>query len=232
MDGQTHSLLPTGINKLRIGAPGAFHRLRKEKVEMKKSIMATAAGMVLFATGGMAQVEQRSQISVQGTALITSDSTRDSATHRATESGGLLVGYSYQLNNWAGVEGNYGYTRNTQNYAGTFGQSSVRADMHELTGSFLFHFPVHVANVRPYALAGGGALIFNPVDNFANGIDRQTRGTFVYGGGVNFDVTRNFGIRAEYRGLVFKAPDFKADALNLDKVTHLAQPSVGFYFRF
>jgi len=27
-------------------------------------------------------------------------------------------------------------------------------------------------------------------------------------------------------------PDFTIDTLNLDKVTHLAQPSVGFYFRF
>jgi len=75
-------------------------------------------------------------------------------------------------------------------------------------------------------------LIFNPVDNFTNGIDRQTRGAFVYGGGFNFDVTRNFGIRTEYRGLVYKSPDFTQPALNLDKVTHLAQPSAGFYFRF
>jgi len=31
---------------------------------------------------------------------------------------------------------------------------------------------------------------------------------------------------------VYKAPDFTLNALNLDKVTHLAQPSVGIYFRF
>jgi opacity protein-like surface antigen len=199
---------------------------------MKKSILATATGLVLFATAAMAQVEQPSQITVQGTALITKDSTTDSATNRATKSGGFLVGYSYQLNNWAGVEGNYGYTRNTQNYFGTLSQSSVRADFHEVTGSFVVHIPVHIANVRPYALGGGGALIFDPVDTFANGIDRQTRGTIVYGGGVNFDVARNFGVRAEYRGLIYKAPDFKVDTLNLDKFTHLAQPSVGFFFRF
>ena len=200
---------------------------------MQKSILATATGLVLFATTAMAQVEQPSQINIQGTALITKDSTTDSATHGATQSGGLLVGYSYRFNQWAGVEGNYGYTRNTQNYFGSFGQSGIRADMHEVTGSFVFHIPVRVTHVRPYALAGGGALIFDPVGNFlANGIDRQTKGTFVYGGGFNFDVARNFGVRAEYRGLVFKAPDFTLNALNLDKVTHLAQPSVGFYFRY
>jgi outer membrane immunogenic protein len=199
---------------------------------MKRSILATVTSLVLFSTAAMAQVEQRSQITVQGTALITKDSNSGFGTHSATESGGFLVGYSYQLNNWAGVEGNYGYTRNTQNYLTFSGNSGVRADMHEVTGSFVFHIPARIAHVRPYALAGGGVLIFDPVDNFQAGIDRQTRGTFVYGGGVNYDVTRNFGVRAEYRGLVYKAPDFNLSNLNLDKFTHLAQPSVGFYFRF
>jgi len=58
---------------------------------MQKSILATA--LVLFATAAMAQVEQPSQINIQGTALITKDSSTDSATHGATQSSGLLVGY-------------------------------------------------------------------------------------------------------------------------------------------
>src|SRR5256712_10098184 len=200
---------------------------------MQKSILAATTGLVLFATAAMAQVEQPSQINIQGTALITNDSTTDSATHRATQSGGLLVGYSYQFNQWAGVEGNYGYTRNTQNYFGSFGQSGIRADLHEVTGSFVFHIPVRVAHVRPYALAGGGALIFDPVDNFlTNGIDRQTKGTIVYGGGFKLDRAGNIAVSARYRRLVLEGPDFTLNALNLDKVTHLAQPSVGFYFRY
>jgi len=104
--------------------------------------------------------------------------------------------------------------------------------MHEVTGSFVFHIPTQLARVRPYALAGGGALVFDPADNFRGNIDRQVRGAFVYGAGANFDLTRNFGVRAEYRGFVYKAPDFNVDALNVDKVTHFAQPSVGFYYRF
>src|SRR5438477_9328153 len=88
---------------------------RRRNSKMTKSVLGAATGLVLFATAAMAQVEQPSQISVQGTALITKDSTTDSATHTATRSGGLLVGYSYEFNSWAGVEGNYGYTRNTQN---------------------------------------------------------------------------------------------------------------------
>jgi opacity protein-like surface antigen len=211
---------------------------------MKRSIVsksgltglaAVVVALIIFSTAAMAQVENPSQITVQGTALITKDSTADSGfgSHQSTKSGGFLVGYSYQFNSWAGAEGNYGYTRNTQNYSGSTGQSAIQADMHQLTGSFVAHIPVHVASIRPYALAGAGALIFDPTNKFTvDGVGRQTKATFVYGGGVNFDLTRNFGVRAEYRGYVYKVPDFTLSNLNLDKVTHLAQPSVGFFFRF
>jgi opacity protein-like surface antigen len=210
-------------------------RVNKGGHHMNRSVIAAVGAFFLVATTAFAQEENRSQITVQGTGLITKDSTSDSTStsRESTKSGGLLVGYSYQFNRWAGAEGNYGYSRNMQNYFGSFGQSSVQANIHELTGSFVAHIPVNTRSVRPYALAGAGALIFDPTDRFlANGIERQTKATFVYGGGVNFDLTHNFGVRAEYRGLVFKVPDFSVNALNLDKVTHLAQPSVGFFVRF
>jgi outer membrane immunogenic protein len=208
---------------------------------MRRSNLSKSGLRVLFGTAvllgstvaAMAQVEHPSQITVQGTALIPKDTNGDAGSNSATKSGGFLVGYSYQFNRWAGAEGNYGYSRNSQNYLGSFGSSSLQSDIHEFTGAFVAHIPVHIRNVRPYGLAGAGALLFDPTDNVVvNGAGRQTKATFVYGGGVNFDVTHNFGVRAEYRGLVFKTPDFTVDALNLDKVTHLAQPSIGFFIRF
>jgi hypothetical protein len=78
-------------------------------------------------------------------------------------------------------------------------------------------------------------LIFNPTDNpggFVAGADRQTKPAFVYGGGTNIYITERFGIRAEYRGFVYKQADFGLDALNSDKYAHTAQPSVGFVIRF
>jgi opacity protein-like surface antigen len=193
-----------------------------------------AAGALLFAFGttAMAQVENPSQITIQGTGLITKDS-GDPTSHSASKSGGFLVGYSYQFNSWAGVEGNYGYTRNTQNYFGTIGATAIQSDFHEITGSFVAHVPTHLAKVRPYALGGVGALVFDPTNKYVvNGAGQQTKAAFVYGGGVNWDLARSFGIRTEYRGLLFKVPDFTLNNLNLDKTTHLAQPSVGFFFRF
>jgi opacity protein-like surface antigen len=196
-------------------------------------LAAVTVGVAISATTALAQVEQHSQINVQGTALITKDSNDQIPSHEATKSGGFLVGYSYQFSRWFGAEGNYGYTRNTQNFITLGGPASLQANFHEVTGALVAHIPVNARNVRPYVLGGGGALVFDPTEKFVvAGADRQTRGTFVYGGGANFDITKNFGVRAEYRGLVYKVPDFGLGGLNVDKFTHLAQPSIGFFVRF
>jgi hypothetical protein len=85
-----------------------------------------------------AQVERPSQISIQGTALITKSSNDQIPSNEASKSGGLLVGYSYQFSRWFGAEANYGYTRNTQNfvtfggpliYPGEFSRSNRRAGL-------------------------------------------------------------------------------------------------------
>src|SRR5262245_43780326 len=190
--------------------------------------------VVASATTAFAQeVEQRSQISIQGTALVTKNSKDQIPSNEATKSGGLLVGYSYQFSRWFGAEANYGYTRNTQNFITLGGPSSLQANFHEVTGALVAHVPVNVRGVQPYVLGGGGALVFDPTEKFfVTGAERQTRGTFVYGGGANFAITKTFGVRAEYRGLVYKVPDFGVDRLNVDKFTHLAQPSIGFFVRF
>lgn len=112
---------------------------------VRTALFSAAAAFFVFSATAMAQVEQHSQISLQGTALVTKDTNADSSplSHQTTKAGGLLVGYSYQFNSWAGAEGNYGYTQNTQNYMASVGQS-IRS-VHEITGAFVAHIPVGVA---------------------------------------------------------------------------------------
>ena len=200
-----------------------------------KSFFAVALFVAIASSGtsAFAQVEQPSQISVQGTGLFTTSINDQTPSYSATDSGGLLVGYQYQFSKWFGVEGNYGYSRNTQNYFTLGGSPSLQTDIHQTTAALVAYIPVGLRRIRPYALGGGGALVFNPTDKFVvPGAGQQTRGTFLYGGGANFDLTSHFGLRAEYRGLAYKAPDFQLSTLNADKFTHTAQPSFGFYARF
>ena len=73
-----------------------------------------ASATTVFAQGE--QPAQPSQISIQGPALVTKSSKDQIPSNDDSKTGGLLVGYSYQFSRWFGAEGNYGYTRNTQNF--------------------------------------------------------------------------------------------------------------------
>jgi opacity protein-like surface antigen len=92
-----------------------------------------------------------------------------------------------------------------------------------------------IARLQPFVLGGGGALVFDPTSNAGGtfaGATRQTRGAFVYGGGADYSIMRHVSLRAEYRGYVYKGPDFNLTSLNTDSWTHIAQPSAGVVFRF
>lgn len=184
--------------------------------------------------------EKRSEISVQGTADITKSSENLDIPHEATKSGGFLLGYRYHLNPWFAIQGDYGYTRNTQKYFDPiFGFTAIQANVQQLSGEAVITAPTS-SHVRPYALAGIGGLFFRPTnsqDNAFVGIgsntgNNQTKAAFVYGGGVDFDLSHNVAFRAEYRGLLYKIPDFQIPGLASDAFTHTAQPSVGLVWRF
>jgi hypothetical protein len=186
------------------------------------SIVAT---FFLIAEPAMAQEDLRSQVNIQVTGLIpkdsnATDSNGDPITSHSNNSAGFLAGYTFHLNRWVALEGDYGFNRNTTTYSGSFGTSGIEANVHQMTGAFLLSLPIKVPRMRPYALAGGGALRFDPTSN----LDSTTLGAL--------DMTRHFGVRGEYRGMLVKVPDFAVATLAMGTTTHLAQPSGGIYFRF
>jgi len=112
--------------------------------------------------------------------------------------------------------------------------------VHQATGGLVVNLPafrkLRELKASPYVLAGGGALVFDPTNNGGSlpGVQRQTVGVFVYGGGADFPVPniRRVALRLEYRGLVYNAPNFGLSSLDTGKVTHTAEPSAGLVFRF
>lgn len=198
-----------------------------------------AAFIFLFIASGFAQ-DFKSEVSVQGTANLPKNSDNLDIPHEATKSGGFLIGYRYHLNPWFAVQGDYGYTRDTQKYFDPFfGETDIQANIHQFTGEAVITAPPS-SRVRPYALAGIGGLFFRPTNSLNNSFigigqgsgNNQTKAAFVYGGGVDFDLTKFVALRAEYRGLLYKIPDFQIPGLATDNFTHMAQPSVGLVWRF
>ena len=198
----------------------------------RKAILSVITASLLIGVA-MAQ-EQRSEISLQGTGFYSKDSTGQGIRQQATDTGGFLIGYRYHLNRWLAAETAYGFVRNTQTYSAPLALSGIQTDVHQAAGGFVFRLPSPARlRLSPYVLAEGGALVFNPTHNtLVAGVDSQARGAFIYGAGGDFLLSKHFSLRAEYRGFVYKAPDFGLSALNTDAVTHTAQPSAGIVFRF
>jgi outer membrane immunogenic protein len=201
---------------------------------MKRSLIAGVAAFLVFTIAATAQ-EMRNEVSVQGTGFFTKGSSGQGVSQTTTKTGGFLAGYRYHFNRWFSAEGDYGFDRNTQRYFSGIGQSRVQSDVHAVTADLAVNLPFSVSKFAPYVLGGGGGLIFHPTGSrggFVPSADTQAKGALLYGGGVNYPVTQHFSFRAEYRGYVYKEPDFSIHELKTNSWTHTAQPSAGLAYRF
>lgn len=206
---------------------------------IKHTGITVVAILILLSITAVAQ-QKRSEISIQGTGFFTKDvetETFDAAfngvigtSQHATNTGGLLVGYRYNIIGWLAAEVNYGYARNTQMFQSIFTGTcflicpgppppNVEYNIHQFTGSAVTKLP-SFAKLHPYVLGGGGAFVFDPT---GFGIEVSTKGVLVYGGGAEYAITKLISLRAEYRGYVYKTP-----TLNL--WTNTAAPSAGIAF--
>jgi opacity protein-like surface antigen len=139
-----------------------------------------------------------------------------------------------------GFEGTYAYNRADQNYANVSiacpatdpSCSGIYAfvpnNAHEITGDWIVS--VKVANLRPFALAGGG-LIFNEPGSQAANTTSATKGVFVYGGGLDWGLLPHIGLRFQYRGNVYSAPALTTVFTSSGAFVHTAEPVVGIYFK-
>jgi opacity protein-like surface antigen len=202
---------------------------------IRKIVIATVFGVLVSASGAMAQEGRWQEIGVQGTGFFTKDSSGNGINQHATDVGGLLLSYRYHFNRWLAADASYGYARNTQQNFTSSGRFGVQANVHQATGALVVTPPRRIFGLNPYILGGAGALVFDPTGNaggFIAGAQSQARAAFVYGGGADYELSKHFMLRAEYRGFVYERPDFGLDALHSGATTHAAQPSAGIVFRF
>ena len=171
----------------------------------------------------------KNEVTVQALGSFLKTTTSDKVEQSATNSGGVLASYRYFFNRHSGVEANYGYTQNTQNYSLFSGSVGVPAYSHEISAAYVYRLPMK--RWTPFALAGTGGLIFDPKDMPGSG--SQARAAFIYGAGADFSLTNRVYVRAEYRGLVYNSPTFDLPALaGTGRLSHRAEPSIGFGYRF
>lgn len=189
------------------------------------------AALMLAGLIGTASAEDKykSVISFNVAGVIPGNTSSNSMDQTSTRSANVFAGYRYQLTRHHGVELTYGRTRNTQYYTI---DNIAASKVHELTATYVYSLPFK--QVTPYVLGGAGVLVFSPTGT-GNLVDKgvtQGRAAAVYGAGVDYFVTKHIGVRAQYRGLLHKAPTFGIGWITTGKSTHTAEPSAGFVLRF
>ena len=201
---------------------------------MKKIALITFLLAVCVAAG-RAQ-ESRQDISISGTALIEPyiASSTDVQVHSNTAEG-ALASYRFMLTPSSAVEANYGITYqnkihyiigNTNNYV-------VATRTQEMSAAYVRTFNYRKFN--PFLEAGAAGLIFLPIRNSGTttlDAKQQTQLAGMYGGGIAYEISPSFDIRAEFRGLVTKVPTFGDTQFATNKWYNIYEPTIGVAYHF
>jgi len=105
--------------------------------------------------------------------------------------------------------------------------------MQEISAAYIFNF--NFRNWNPFLEAGPGGFIFSPLDDRGTQIFNPKRTTnigFLYGGGIAYELSPSFDIRAEYRGIVVKAPNFGIANADTKRYYNINNPVIGIAYHF
>jgi opacity protein-like surface antigen len=174
----------------------------------------------------------------------------------ANAAGGLLE-VRHISKPWFGFEGTYAYNRANQNYSYgavplgvasptsgcTITSGVVSANAHEVTGDYIASLKLKPTSFRPFALVGGGLLLnvpssgqtyCSPLITLCTTVptSNNTKPVFVYGAGVDWTLLPHIGLRLQYRGNLYKAPDLTTLFTSTGAFTHTAEPMLGAFLRF
>jgi opacity protein-like surface antigen len=184
-------------------------------------------------TEGTAFEPPRFEFSAQGAGFFIENSNSHGLQGRVTKSGGFLLGSRVRINRWLAVDTQSGFERSTQIYSGAT-VARVQANVLQFTPAPVVRIPL-TGRIQPFALVGGGVLIFDPTGKAGGtfpGAKRQSKGAFVYGGGADYVLSKHLAFRTEFRALVYRIPNFHLNSLNLGGRTAFFEPSAGIVFRF
>jgi len=221
--------------------------------------MLRTAGLILaaffFLTSVSLGQDGHFDFSANAGATFTKQSTGYGVTQSATKGSDFFGTFRVKFNQKHSLAFNYGRARDSQVFQ-TIDSFHVVSNISEYSFAYMFT-PFRKGNFEPFLLAGAGELRFSPgstwvffpplPNNIPNNIQvnlnaaKQAQLTYIYGGGVDYQLPRfnRFAIRLQYRGFIYKEPDFRVDTNSGSAVSfftgtkgHMAEPSIGLVFKF
>jgi opacity protein-like surface antigen len=227
------------------------------------SLVLAAMAVVLVPPPAIAQTDVA--LSGYGAFTGTSSGGGDVQQSPSNEAGGIVEA-RHIANSILGFEGTYSFNRANQTYASGslacpgipvcyYSSEPVSVNAHEITGDWVPS--MHFANLRPFAVLGGGLLLDVPATSQAklttvttgcltcaasaqpttittslSPTRTATTGVFVYGAGLDWGVLPHIGLRFQYRGNLYTAPNVSKLFTSTNAFIHTAEPMIGAYFKF
>jgi hypothetical protein len=151
------------------------------------------------------------------------------------DTAGALVTLRYVGSPWFGLEANYGYSRYVDTFTpfGAQANAGVQQNASEYTLGYVVHAKKQYFGMTPFASGGLGTTAFRPTPGGGLALPKQARATYYYAIGAETTVlSPHFGIRAQFREVFFKAPDFETNYLTIQQHTTTFEPGFGFFLRF
>jgi opacity protein-like surface antigen len=207
---------------------------------MKKIVLVLFLMAVCVATGR--SQESRQDVSLSGFALIPPFVASSTNVQVHSNAGyGALVSYRFMLTPNSAVEANYGvtYEQTFRYVVGNTNVTKILTRTQEMSGAYVRSFTFRKWN--PFVEAGPAGMIFLPIRNSGTtSIDakQQTNLAGMYGAGFAYEISPSFDIRAEYRGIVTKVPNFGLGSgnttqnLTTNKWFNLYEPVLGVAYHF
>jgi opacity protein-like surface antigen len=197
------------------------------------ALSCSSAGAQVAEVSGLAKTDVA--VSVYG--AFSEKTNGDGVIQSPSNAAGAIVEVRRIVNPLIGYEGTYSFNRANQVYlplvtcgipCGPVTAQAVSADAHEVTGDWVAS--LKILAVRPFALAGGGILFNQPVGG-QPGTTSSTKAVFVYGAGLDWGLLPHVGLRLQYRGNLYRAPDLTTVVGSSGAFTHTAEPMIGVYLR-
>lgn len=201
---------------------------------MKKTVL---LGALIACASPLAHAqESRQDISASAYGIFGPTVHGQGAQEDTTSALGFLGSYRYSVTPRSQLELNYSYLQNSFKFTPIArNQVYVHSRVQEISGAYVYSRNYH--NFNPFVQIGVGGIIFTPIHDFGTSqLDtrQNTNIGALFGGGVAYEISPSFDIRAEYRGFLLKTPDF-GEANNGYKTNRyevLSMPAIGIAYHF
>lgn len=198
---------------------------------MKKMMLLGA--LLLSASAGFAQ-ESRQDVSISGTFLFGPQVNGNAVRMDTTKTVGILASYRYMLTPHSALEGNYQFSQDSTKYViSSLPNGRVHTRNQEVTAAYVYS--LNFRNFNPFAEVGVGTIFFSPVKDYGTSLLDTKRTTSIgalFGAGLAYELSPSFDIRAEYRGMLVKAPNFGLDNFKTGRYEFVSTPAIGLAYHF